>query len=366
MLKNGGIKKDGLKTGYTTGACSAAAARAAIRSFLLGKVLRDIEIELPTGRSASFKVDQCKIFSNRAIASVVKDAGDDPDCTHGARLVAEVMPLMEEGIHLAGGKGVATVTKDGLGLPIGAPSITSNPRANICKNVAYELKESSYCGAKVIIHVPDGEKIALQTINERLGLKGGISILGVTGIVKPFSTEAYKATIQKAIDVAKIDSKVLVFTTGGKTERYAMDLLPHYPSSSFIQVADYIGFGLHYGKKVSVSKIIIVAMIGKLAKIAEGNMMTHVRASSMNIPYLYDLAIECGYKEDICQSIKNANTARHVLDICEKAGDLKIVERICHEVKHQCEAYCKGKFPVECYCVDFSGNIIGKSEEMDE
>src|SRR5262249_5756839 len=180
---------------FAPGACAAAAAKAAARVLVRGELMTDIETTLPNGARHSFPLEQCERRDDVAVCSIVKDAGDDPDCTHGAEIIAEVVLRGEPGIELRRGEGVASVTKPGLGLDVGAPAINPVPRRNITEMVLEELAGTPFSGAIVTIAVPGGEEMAKQTVNARLGLIGGISILGTTGIVKPYSTSAYKASV---------------------------------------------------------------------------------------------------------------------------------------------------------------------------
>ena len=283
--------KRGTRTGFTTGACAAAAAKAATRVLVRGVALDAIETTLPNGQRVTFALQRCERAGDAAVCSVIKDAGDDPDCTHGAELVATVELRAEPGIELRGGEGVAVVTKPGLGLDVGAPAINPVPRRNIGEMVAAELDGSSVRGAVVTLSVPGGVEMAKQTLNARLGLVGGISILGTSGIVKPYSTAAYKASVVQAIDVARnrgLDA--LVLTTGGKSEAYAMKLYPSLPEEAFIQVGDFIGTGIKHCARRGAGRAVVVGMIGKLSKMANGKMQTHAAGSEVNMELLAGLA----------------------------------------------------------------------------
>ena len=214
-----------LREGFTTGACSAAAAKAAARLLLYGERIEEITSTLPIGREVTFKLNRCEKYDGHAICSVIKDAGDDPDCTDKAELTAKVSFTQTPEISIVGGEGVAMVTKAGLGLEVGRHAINPVPRKNIAEMVQEEIENSPYSGAHVEIAVPGGEEMAKQTTNERLGLIGGISILGTTGIVKPYSTAAFRASVVQSIDLVKNHgTDVVVLTTGGKSEQYAMEL----------------------------------------------------------------------------------------------------------------------------------------------
>jgi cobalt-precorrin-5B (C1)-methyltransferase len=367
-----------LRTGFTTGACAAASAKAATKAILEKKILKEIQCTLPNRMEVVFPLRRCELYEDRAICSVIKDAGDDPDCTHLAEIVAEVKLIPEKKVILKGGKGVAVVTKTGLGLEVGGPAINPVPRKNITENVLEVLQNTPY-GAEVTISVPRGREMALDTTNARLGLIGGISILGTTGIVKPYSTAAYRASIIQAIQVAKERGiNTLVFTTGGRSEQYAMDYLKsqklELPIEAFIQVGDFIGTGIKHAKKIKIPHVIIFGMIGKLSKMADGVTQTHQAGSNVNMELLANYAKAKGSSEEIQNEIKKANTARHVLEICKK-NNIPIADLICRDVVRVMMNYAYNKkreelkqdypkewskeFKIDCYMIDFDGNLLG-------
>jgi cobalt-precorrin-5B (C1)-methyltransferase len=354
-------KQTNLRTGYTTGACAAAAAKAAARCLAQNLVLSEIETTLPNGNRVTFALHRCELLGPRAICSVIKDAGDDPDCTHGAELVAEVELKAETGIEIRGGTGVATVTKPGLGLDVGAPAVNPVPRRNITEMVEEELAGTRWLGAVVTVSVPGGERMAEQTTNARLGLLGGISILGTSGIVRPYSTAAYKASVVQAIDVAKARGHTdLVLTTGGKSEKYAMALLPELAEDAFIQVGDFIGVGLKQCARRRIRCAHIVGMMGKLSKMANGKMMTHAAGSEVNMELLANLASDLGAPEELRAQILAGNTARHVLELCAGAGLVGITSLVCQRVVEHASRHVGGVLVVQAYLVDFNGALLGR------
>lgn len=356
--------RKGLRTGFTTGACAAAAAKAATRCLVKGAMLSEIETTLPNRTRATFALARCERVDRRVICSIIKDAGDDPDCTHGAELTAEVELRTEPGIEIRGGLGVATVTKTGLGLEIGGPAINPVPRRNIMEMVGEELAGASYGGAVVTISVPGGEDMAKKTTNARLGLLGGISILGTTGIVRPYSTAAFKASVMQEVDVAAAGGlRELVLTTGGKSEQYAMALYQQLPEQAFIQVGDFIGIGVKQCAKRGIARAIIVGMMGKLSKMANGKMQTHVAGSEVDMEFLASMAAELSASDELIASIRQANTARHVLELCREAGLVGITSLICKKVVEHCQAHAGGKLAVETCLVDFGGALLGRYPE---
>jgi cobalt-precorrin-5B (C1)-methyltransferase len=352
--------RKGLRTGFTTGACAAAAAKAAARCLVRNTTLAEIETTLPNRMKVTFPLKRCERTATGALCSIIKDAGDDPDCTHGAELVAEVVLRSEPGIEIRGGAGVAVVTKPGLGLEIGGPSITSPPRRNIAEMVEEELAGSACKGAIVTISVPGGEEMAKQTINARLGLVGGISILGTTGIVRPFSTAAFRASVVQAIDVARergIDE--LVLTTGGRSEAFAMKLFPQLPEDAFIQMGDFVGTALKHCARRQIRRAILVGMIGKLSKMADGRMQTHAAGSEVNTELLASLAGELGADQELRERIRRSNTARHALELCSAEG-IAIASAVCRRAVEHARRHTNNTLEICASLVDFNGVLLGQ------
>ena len=354
--------KKGSRTGFTTGACAAAAAKAAARSLVQGVLLEKIETTLPNRQKVTFALKRCEKIADQAITSIIKDAGDDPDCTHGAEITTTVRLKKEPGVELINGNGVGVITKPGLGLEIGGPSITPIPRRNIAEMVLEELKPGcGYQGARVVISVPSGEEMAKQTTNARLGIIGGISILGTTGIVQPYSTSAFKASVVQEIDVACAQGiRELVMTTGGKSEQFAMQFFPQFREESFIQVGDFIGVGLKSAVRNKMGRVHIVGMMGKLSKMANGKMQTHVAGSQVNTELLARIAKEAGGSEALCEQILKANTARHALELAAGEHLNNFTTLICREVCRVAENYIVSAIKVHTYLFDFDGKLLAQ------
>lgn len=358
--------KKGRRTGFTTGACAAASAKAATRYLVTGKKLSEIKTTLPNRNTVIFPLKRCEKKDDVVTTSIIKDAGDDPDCTHGAEITTTVCLTEEDGITLINGEGVGKVTKPGLGLDIGGPSITPIPRKNISEMVLEELPFKQYKGAQVIISVPDGIKRAKKTINERLGIINGISILGTTGIVKPYSTAAFKASVVQEIDVAYAQGiRELVFTTGSRTERFAMNLFPSFKEESFIQAGDFIGTALKSAARTSIKHVHIVGMIGKLSKMADGKMQTHVAGSKVNMDLLAKLAKDTGADLSLCEQIKGATTARYVIELIQEAKIRKFEARLCQLVARVTEKYVQDQCQVFVYLFDFQGHLLAQFPEKE-
>ncbi|HEX9308665.1 MAG TPA: cobalt-precorrin-5B (C(1))-methyltransferase [Anaeromyxobacter sp.] len=353
----------GLRTGYTTGACAAAAARAAARFLVRGEPPREIAITLPNGRPASFPVVHAEAVGEGRRCAVVKDAGDDPDVTHGAWIVADV-EAAAAGVEIRGGPGVATVTRPGLGLEVGGPAINPVPRRNIAEMVLAELSGSAHRGARVTIGVPRGEEIARGTMNGRLGLVGGISILGTTGIVRPFSTVAWEASVASAIDVARSGGlDALVFTTGGRTEAHAMRARPELREQAFVQVGDAIGAALRHAAARGVRRVDLVAMIGKMAKVAGGALQTHASRSEVDLALLAEVAFDLGADGRVRDEVAAANTARHALEIWRREGlATRAAAALCRRAAERCVAHAPSLL-LRAELVGFDGEVLGRSSE---
>ncbi|MBI4180188.1 cobalt-precorrin-5B (C(1))-methyltransferase [bacterium] len=349
--------KKSLRSGYTTGACAAAATKAAATALLTGSPVKEIEITLPIGKKVTFAVVRCELSGDTAEAEVVKDAGDDPDCTHLAHIISTVR-RNGPGISIEGGAGVGRITKPGLGLEVGGPAINPVPRQMIAQAVLEATGASD--GFAAVISVPGGEEMAKKTLNARLGIVGGISILGTTGIVKPFSTAAYKASIEQAIDVAVTGgSKTVALTTGGKSERFAQAAFPDMPEDAFIQMGDFVGFSLKAALQRGVTEIRICGMPGKISKVAQGRMMTHAAGSEVDLGLLSKIAAACGAPQGVVGEIAAANTARHVYEIVEKHGVPGFFDKICERVVQNCEKHIARKAKVACLLTDFEGKRLG-------
>lgn len=263
-------KKKSTRTGFTTGACAAAAARAAILGLVEGRVPVGVICELPNGQAVRFAVTAGRCDGVCAHAVVVKDAGDDPDRTHGARLTADVRLLPEPPGRLLveGGPGVGTMTMPGLGLTVGGPAINPVPRRNIADNVrAVAGSLLARQGLAVRISVPGGEVMAQKTLNPRLGILGGISILGTSGIVYPYSTASFRATVVQGIQVAAAQGQnIVVLITGRRTEKFAMRELSHLAPACFVQMGDFLSAALDTVVAVGIEVVVIGGMVGKLTK----------------------------------------------------------------------------------------------------
>ena len=358
-------RERGTRKGFTTGANSAAAARAAVIGLVSGTVPQEVEALLPNETRVTFMVYDGKADAKTAHAMCIKDAGDDPDCTDGAHLTADVCLLEGQAgkVILKGGKGVGTITMRGLGLDVGGPAINPIPRKNIEANVREAggdlLKDH---GLEVIVSVPEGETMAKKTLNDRLGIIGGISILGTTGIVHPYSTAAFRASVVQGIEVAANQGQeTVVLTTGGRTEKFVIASLPELAPACFVQMGDFLGPALDTCVKEGIQKVIIGGMVGKLTKMAQGEIITHANRKAVSTDLLAEIAKACGAPEEVCTEIAGAQTARFA---AEKMEELGLGDTFYHTLARRTIETLTGRYPnaftVRVMVCDFSGNKLAE------
>lgn len=357
--------RKGTRTGFSTGACATAATKAAMSVLLGGPVSERVMVSLPVGDIISFAVAECVRGEHEVMCGVVKDAGDDPDVTNRALIRSTVSWLQEPGvIRLEAGDGVGVVTKPGLGLDVGAPDITRVPRKMITQAVSDAAGEALRTrGIRVVLSVPGGEALAKKTELPRLGVIGGIAILGTTGIVTPYSTAAFRTGISVAVGMAAANGhRHLVFTTGGMSERFAKALV-NVPDAAFIQMGDFVGFALQAAVKRKVERVTISGMIGKLSKMAKGVMQTHAAGSDVDTEFLADMAAECGAAEPVLTAIRSANTARHVAELVAGHRVNGFFDRLADCVCAAASRHVNGALAVECLLTDFEGRLIGRAAQ---
>ncbi|MFT3848804.1 MAG: cobalt-precorrin-5B (C(1))-methyltransferase [Propionivibrio sp.] len=372
IRKGDGKRQRGQRSGFTTGACSAAAARAATLGWLTGKVPESIVCHLPNGQDVSFAVIEGQVTGEGgarvAHAVIVKDAGDDPDATNGAHLTADVrlLPQAAGRVVLKGGPGVGVVTKEGLGLDVDGPAINPVPRRNIGDNVravAAELLDND--GLEITISVPGGEEMAKKTLNARLGILGGISILGTTGIVRPYSTAAFRASVVQAIDVAAAQGQTsAVFTTGGRSEKFAMRQLPELDEACFIQMGDFVKAAFQTAVKRKMQRVYIGAMAGKLTKMGQGLAVTHAWKAEIDRDLLADCAREVGAAPDLIEEIRGAETARFAAERLLALGlSVEFHRALAKKAIRSLKACYPGPYRLTVLVCDFDGKFIARVDE---
>ena len=308
-----------LRRGWTTGACATAAAKAAFTALVTGGFPDPVDVLLPGGKRPFFALARSELMGDSAFAAVVKDAGDDPDVTHQALICARVRRLSPgAGVVFLAGSGVGTVTKPGLPLAVGEPAINPVPRDMMRIAIAEVAALHGAAGdVEIEISVPGGEALALKTMNPRLGILGGISILGTTGIVIPFSCAAWIHSIHYGIDVARAEGLAHVAGATGSTSEAAIQKLHGLPESALIDMGDFAGGMLKYLRKHPVAKVTVAGGFAKMTKLAQGRMDLHSRAGHVDLDFLAEIAASEHAPSDIVAQIRSANTAKHAFEIAD-------------------------------------------------
>ncbi len=345
-----------LRQGFSTGTTATAAALAAASYLFNGELLTEVLVRLPGGEDLAIKVPQVEKTACGTRALVIKDAGDDPDITNHARIWAEIIPQREPGLIFEGGSGVGRVTKPGLVLPVGEWAINPGPRGMLNENLQKFI--SPECpGLKVIISVEKGAELAQKTLNPRLGILGGLSILGTTGLVKPFSHEAYTDTIQSALNMATANGATeVVLTTGGLSEKYAMAVLPHLPEEAFIQIADYNSEGLKMSAAAGLRQITLAVFFGKALKQATGVPYTHAHQSDLKVTDL--LTWFPHLSPEVQAELNVALTARSALDIFKKYNLMDLVPQVADRLLTVARTFAGPKPKLAVIIFDYDGTII--------
>ena len=358
-------KKTSLRTGYTTGTCAAAATKAALSTLVNGEKLSKVNVSLPKDKQITIDIAWIKHEGDKSVtAAVIKDGGDDPDVTNGAEVCATVsLSDTSSKIVIDGGMGVGRVTKPGLGLEIGKAAINPTPIRMINHAIEEILNQQTHkkYGLSVIISVPKGEEIARKTDNPRLGIIGGISILGTTGIVIPYSTASFAASIRQSIDVSRaMGSDSVILTTGGRSEDFARAIYGNsIADHAYIQIGDFIGFSIKQCAIKKIKKAYVVGFVGKLTKMAMGVKQTHVKGSHVDMNFLSELASRSGANKELVQQIKLANTARHVSELIDQSGFRVFYDTLCKEVHNHLTKYSQYHLQIKIILLDFNGKIIG-------
>ncbi len=367
---------NGMIRGITTGSCATAAAKMALNFLISKSENKQVAIELPSGESLEVPVNFCRKTDHGAMAQVTKDAGDDPDVTDKCMVEVEIRPnKKKDGVQFFAGIGVGTITEDGLQIPKGEPAINPIPRKMIQKNLEQVLKSSpppwKDFGLDVVVSVLDGERIALKTYNPRLGIKGGISILGTTGIVEPMSLSAWKASVEIYIDVALASqTKFIVFSPGRWGQKF-FHQQKGIPLKQICMVSNFIGFALDHlknglnQKKNAVETLFLAGHPGKLAKVIEGHWNTHSNESPSALPIILKIA-ENIVTDSLNEQLQQSRTVEHLIQISSKhpSGDL-LFKAVAERISKSIFKYLGRVIQVEVLLADFKGNLIGQAATND-
>lgn len=352
-----------LKIGFTTGTCATAATKAAFLALLSQQKEEKVTVTLPSGEQIFIPCKVVALNAKLASAVVVKDAGDDPDVTHKKEIVSTVaINLEHKGVRFLQGDGVGRVTLPGLGLEIGGPAINKTPRMMMKREIFkvmrhYEdmLPRGFKTGVDVTISVPEGRELAQKTFNPKLGIVDGISIIGTSGVVKPFSSEAFIASIKREMQVAKaLNCTEIVLNSGAKSERFLKSLFPNLPSNAFIHYGNFIGESIGAAESLSFEKLSMGVMLGKAVKLATGALDTHSKKVNMDIDFILEVAKEANCTSSELDQIPHLNLAR------ELWGILGVDHQFFQLILKRCYAVCKPLFGGELslYLITDEGVII--------
>lgn len=417
VRKHGGRR---LRSGFSTGTAATAAARAALKLLLTGSAPAVVAVRLPSGDCLPVSIRESRLSHGIATAVTIKDAGDDPDVTHGAELRASLrlIPLRRSvvvpaahpsrpnptnspaeagGIRIVAGEGVGRATKPGLPIRVGEPAVNPTPRRMLLQNLMEEFLSSGSplpksgvesgssaadCAGtpsrphvflpfppgdeilskvliEVEIEVPRGAELALRTLNPRLGIVGGISILGTTGLVKPFSHEAYEETIQAALSVAAASGcRQVVLSTGGKSERLAGSILGSPPPESFVQIADFFAFALGETRKMAFQRVVLSAFFGKVVKMAQGLPYTHAHTTPLDLNPVARIAREAGFGKTFCRELASANTARHALELLLAQGASGVVRAVAEQAAGEAARFGGYGPSIRLLLFDYDGSLL--------
>lgn len=343
-----------LRRGWTTGACATAATKAALDALWGNGFPQEVGITLPKGETPVFPLAHQQAGDGWAEVGITKDAGDDPDVTHGALIIARVSASVG-GIVFKAGEGVGTITKAGLPIVVGEPAINPVPRSMISGVIEAQAKRyGQLADVLVTVSVPGGAEIALKTWNPRLGIVGGLSILGTTGIVRPFSCAAWIASIHRGIDVAVAGGQTHVAGCTGATSEKVVQEVFHLPDHAMLDMGDFAGGMLKYLAKHPVKRVSIGGGIGKITKLAQGAVDLHSSRSQVDFTALNMLSLSLGLVD-----VSNANTA---LEAVTRAGN-RLAQAIAEQARVRVEKQLKNVVEhIDIVVIDRSGNILGQAE----
>jgi cobalt-precorrin-5B (C1)-methyltransferase len=311
-----------LRRGWTTGACATAASKAAYQALLTGAFPDPVEIALPGGQRVAFALAMTRLEDDAATAGVVKDAGDDPDVTHGALVKATIRAgAAGSGVSFKAGEGVGRATLPGLPVAPGEPAINPVPRRMMQEAIAQVAEACGTAGdVEIELSIPGGAALAAKTMNGRLGIVGGLSVLGTTGVVVPYSCAAWIATIHQGIDVARATGIAHIAGATGRTSEAAVRALYDLPDGALIDMGDFVGGMLKYLRQHPVPRVTIACGVGKMTKLAQGLLDLHSKRGSVDLRYVAILASEVGAPPQLCHRIMEANTAAEAFALAEAEG----------------------------------------------
>ena len=365
MWKESSEQQKVLKTGLTTGSCATACCVAAAHFLFADRLLSTVSITLPKGKQVDMPITGVSLEGGACRAATIKDAGDDPDVTHGAVVFVELLLTQSKGVHFKAGPGVGTVTKAGLALQVGEPAINRVPRDMMRQHLEKLADFYQYTGGfEVSVGVEKGELIAQKTMNPKLGILGGLSILGTSGIVRPYSCAAWIASIYQGVDVAKASGlKHIAATTGNMSEKAIME---HYQleQSALIEMGDFAGALLKHLKKAPVAKLSICGGLGKISKLANKHLDLHSRSSSIDFQHLADSAATLGASDSLVTDILSANTSIEVFKLCQQEG-IDIAGSLCEQALAFARSIAPASIDIEVWAIDRQGHFIAHAKQQE-
>ncbi len=355
------IQTKELRTGYTTGTCSAAVAKASAMMLINQKPYEHVELTLPDGSLHVLEIKGAKFNPTEASCYTVKDAGDDPDVTHGAEIHATAKFITELGVKISAGKGIGSVTRPGLPVEVGQPAINPIPRKMILEAVGSILPERK--GIEITLSIPAGEELAKRTFNPRLGIVGGISVLGTTGIVKPMSEEALKASLVVKLHQLRAHGvDTAVYAPGNYATYFANESLS-FNTDDIVLTSNYIGFMLEEGVKAGMKKVVLVGHPGKLVKVAGGIFQTHSRVSDARNEILAAHYMQYSKDMETFEKLMKVNTTEEAIELIP---DESFWNYMAQKVKERCELFTYNELQVECILFSQVAGKIGESNEAME
>ncbi|WSB34217.1 cobalt-precorrin-5B (C(1))-methyltransferase [Streptomyces scopuliridis] len=359
------LKHTGLRPGWTTGACATAATTAAYTALLTGEFPDPVTITLPKGQTPSFALATEDLTAgDRAMAGVVKDAGDDPDVTHAALIRATVRLLPPgAGVVFRAGPGVGTVTRPGLPLDVGEPAINPVPRQLMRSHVAEVAARHGGTGdVEITVSVDNGAEIARSTWNPRLGILGGLSILGTTGIVVPYSCSAWIDSIRRGVDVARAAGRTHVAGCTGSTSERTVLATYDLPEDALLDMGDFAGAVLKYIRRHPVDRLTLCGGFAKLSKLAAGHLDLHSARSQVDKTFLSQLALTAGADAPLAEQVATANTGLEALRLCQSRG-VPLGDEVARRARDEALAVLRGApVEVDVICIDRAGTVVGRSD----
>ena len=349
-----------LRRGRSTGSCAAAAAKAAVAMLFKGEMLKKVSINTPAGVCLAIDLEEVDFKAGAVSCAVRKDAGDDPDITNGMLIYARAIAVSEPGVKIKAGRGVGMVTRPGLQVEIGKPAINPVPEKMILEEASSVLPPGK--GVELEISIPDGERLAKKTLNGRLGIKGGLSILGTSGLVEPMSEQSYKDTLALELKAVRQEhTGPVLLVTGNYGRELARD---HFklPGTVIVKIGNLIGFSLDRCLELGFEKILLIGHIGKLIKVTAGIFNTHSRIADARFEIFAARAALLGGGENEARKLREMTTTEDMVDLLAGLGDENIFDRLASDVSSRAADYLYGQAEIATILFNFRRGLLGQDE----